>query len=287
MNFGRNQKCGSKCNTNCGPTIINCNDCPGERGPQGPIGPVGPTGAGERGDTGPTGWTGPTGSQGEQGDTGPTGWTGPTGSQGEQGRVGPTGDTGPTGSQGEQGDTGSQGEQGDTGATGPKGEKGDCCVQPRHAHFYSTTRQDVVIGESVQFEESSNLNPPNALVKLANRHFIVSKTGRYLVSVSVAHIGRENSNAVFQLFDSSNNVAYPGSTAGEVSGADISTLSWTFIADLSKDVTFTVRNVANNTVGLVPITSDLATSNSASLTLSLLDPLTVPTECGCCCDGKW
>ena len=121
----------------------------GDKGDQGDMGPTGPQG--EMGPTGPQGEMGPTGPQGDKGDKGDKGDQGDMGPTGPQGEVGATGEMGPTGPQGEMGPTGPQGEVGATGPTGDIGPTGPV-LSTSYAFIYSTTIQNLFIGDSVSFE---------------------------------------------------------------------------------------------------------------------------------------
>jgi len=269
MDFRRRNRRNKCCDTtddcttedDCCPQVIYCcppkNDCcVGPRGPCGPMGMRGPTG--------------PTGARGDTGVTGPTGETGPTGQQGETGPTGPTGHTGPTG------------ERGDTGVTGPKG---DCCVQPRFAHLYSNEAgvTEVENGQNVVFNNAVNVQPANAISGFAgNTQFFVSKSGRYLVNLSVNHVRSPSGRATFALFNETDVAAFPGGIFNEtIDAGSAQQLSGALIADLDANKSFSLKNVSGDSVFLESVQSQVGNSNSASLTLTLLDPICTPCDVKC------
>jgi len=283
MDFCHKKKCEEK--EKCGPTVIYCppcEPCPGERGPPGPIGPPGPTGM--QGDIGERGPTGSPGSIGPTGGPGPTGSPGGLGGTGDTGAPGPTGPTGGPGIQGDTGNTGPTGPccTGPTGRVGPTGPPGECCIQPRFVHYYSQQMQTVPPREKVTFEFDTNQQPPNASLSFAaGQAFYVSKSGRYQVTIVLTHYSPPSTapqSVSVQLYNIAKSQAYLGTTYG--AGSDISphNLSATFIVDLNKDESFAL---VNNSQQPLLLTSDFG--NSASMTLVLLDPLSVPSDC--CCDN--
>jgi hypothetical protein len=228
--------------------------------------------------TGSTGPTGQQGIQGSTGQTGPTGRTGPTGPQGIQGIKGDTGSTGSTGPS-------------VTGATGPQGmtgPQGECCVQPRFVHYYSRQSHEIAPLGYVPFEDHVNRQPANVGICVAsNQIFCVTKSGRYLVSItltpySLVEPTEPNDAISVDFYNTTTNMPYPGTSYGNELPYKISSnVSMTFIVDINSNESFAVRNTRDNSLLL-----SAGLGNSASMTLTLLDPICIPNDCCCtnfCC----
>ena len=176
-----------------------------------------------RGYTGPTG---DTGAIGQTGYTGPTGDTGAIGPMGLQGFTGQTGYTGPTGDTGAIGPMGAQGFTGQTGYTGPTGPIGiSGSLTQTFINAYSTTEQQIRIGDSIIFDSHSSLFGDCGHLPNTSDIFIW-RTGFYFISISIYHL----ETCQFSIYKNSINII-PESTIGSLTGSS-QTMS-NFITEIS------------------------------------------------------